>query len=150
MKRILDLTLATLALVILLPVLIIVAVLIYFKLGWPIIFAQERPGYLGRIFRIYKFRTMTQAVDDEGNKLPDEQRLTSFGAFLRRYSLDEPPSLINVIVGDMSFVGPRPLLVEYLPLYNDRQSQRHNVLPGITGWAQINGRNAMHGKKNSN
>jgi lipopolysaccharide/colanic/teichoic acid biosynthesis glycosyltransferase len=143
MKRIFDLILSVTALVFLLPVIIIVAVLIRFKLGSPILFTQERPGFNGKIFKMMKFRTMLDATDKHGDQLPDEQRMTAFGAFLRSASLDELPGLLNVIKGDMSLVGPRPLLVQYLPLYNQIQARRHNVRPGITGWAQVNGRNAI-------
>lgn len=143
MKRLLDLILSLLALIILLPVIVIVAFLIRFKLGSPILFTQDRPGLGGNIFKMMKFRTMLDAKDKHGNLLPDDQRMTKFGAFLRSTSLDELPGLFNVIKGDMSLVGPRPLLVQYLPLYNQEQSRRHNVRPGITGWAQVNGRNAI-------
>lgn len=125
------------------PVLIIVSVLIYFKLGQPIFFRQKRPGLNGEIFKIIKFRTMTDAYDNEGNLLSDKDRLHDFGEKIRALSLDELPQLFNVLKGDMSFIGPRPLLVEYLPLYNNEQKKRHNVKPGITGWAQVNGRNAI-------
>ncbi len=143
MKRIFDLILSVTALVFLLPVIIIVAVLIRFKLGSPIFFTQGRPGLNGQIFKMMKFRTMLDATDKQGNQLPDDQRMTSFGGFLRSASLDELPGLFNVIKGDMGLVGPRPLLVQYLPLYNQIQARRHNVRPGITGWAQVNGRNAI-------
>jgi lipopolysaccharide/colanic/teichoic acid biosynthesis glycosyltransferase len=142
-KRIFDLLLASLALILLSPVMLLVSILIAIKLGFPILFRQSRPGYQGEIFTIYKFRTMRNASDSEGNDLPDEQRLTKFGKFLRSTSLDELPELFNVIKGDMSIVGPRPLLIQYLPLYNAEQARRHDVLPGITGWAQVNGRNAL-------
>ena len=142
-KRIFDLLLASLALILLSPVMLLVSILIAIKLGFPILFRQSRPGYQEEIFTIYKFRTMRNAADAEGNNLPDEHRLTKFGKFLRSTSLDELPELFNVIKGDMSIVGPRPLLIQYLPLYNAEQARRHDVLPGITGWAQVNGRNAL-------
>ena len=125
------------------PLILVVAVVIRFKLGSPILFTQNRPGLNGCVFKMMKFRSMLDAVDKNGQQLPDEQRLTSFGVLLRSTSLDELPGLFNVIKGDMSLVGPRPLLVQYLPLYNDEQALRHNVRPGITGWAQVNGRNAI-------
>ena len=143
MKRLFDSIVALTALLILLPVIILVAVLIRFKLGSPILFTQDRPGLHGKVFKILKFRTMLDGKDKYGNLLPDDKRMTPFGAFLRSTSLDELPGLFNVLKGDMSLVGPRPLLVEYLPLYSKEQSQRHNVRPGITGWAQVNGRNAI-------
>lgn len=142
-KRIMDFMLALAALLILSPVLIIVALLVKFKLGSPVIFKQERPGLNEKIFTMYKFRTMTDEKDDNGNLLPDEVRLTKFGKFLRVSSLDELPELWNILIGDMSIVGPRPLLVEYLELYNEHQEKRHNVRPGLTGLAQVNGRNAI-------
>ena len=142
-KRLFDLLLTSLALVLLSPVMLVVSILIAIKLGFPILFRQSRPGYQEEIFTIYKFRTMRNAADAEGNDLPDEQRLTKFGKFLRSTSLDELPELFNVVKGDMSLVGPRPLLIQYLPLYNAEQARRHDVLPGITGWAQVNGRNAL-------
>ena len=143
MKRIFDFLVALFALLTLLPVVIVVAVLIRFKLGSPILFTQDRPGLHGKIFKMMKFRSMLDAKDKQGNLLPDDERMTKFGAFLRSTSLDELPGLLNVIKGDMSLVGPRPLLVQYLPLYNSEQARRHNVRPGITGWAQVNGRNAI-------
>ena len=142
-KRLFDLLLTSLALILLSPVMLVVSILIAIKLGFPILFRQSRPGYQEEIFTIYKFRTMRNAADAEGNDLPDEQRLTKFGKFLRSTSLDELPELFNVVKGDMSLVGPRPLLIQYLPLYNAEQARRHDVLPGITGWAQVNGRNAL-------
>jgi lipopolysaccharide/colanic/teichoic acid biosynthesis glycosyltransferase len=138
-----DLIFSLLALITLLPLIIAIALLIRVKLGSPILFTQDRPGLGGNIFKMMKFRTMLDAKDKLGNLLPDDQRMTKFGAFLRSTSLDELPGLFNVIKGDMSLVGPRPLLVQYLPLYNKEQARRHNVRPGITGWAQINGRNAI-------
>lgn len=143
MKRAFDFLAALCAMLTLLPVIIIVALLIRFKLGSPILFTQERPGLNGKIFRMMKFRTMLDGKDKKGNLLPDHQRMTKFGAFLRSTSLDELPGLFNVLKGDMSLVGPRPLLVQYLPLYNTEQARRHDVRPGITGWAQVNGRNAI-------
>lgn len=142
-KRCLDFVLSLLALILLSPVLLIVAVLVRIKLGTPVIFKQERPGRNEKIFRMYKFRTMTDQKDNEGRLLPDEIRLTSFGKKLRSTSLDELPELFNILKGDMSIVGPRPLLVKYLPLYNERQRHRHDVRPGFTGLAQVNGRNSI-------
>jgi lipopolysaccharide/colanic/teichoic acid biosynthesis glycosyltransferase len=142
-KRVMDIIITLLVLIILSPVLLIIAVLVAVQNGFPILFKQERPGYQGEIFTIYKFRTMQNRLDGRGIPLPDAERLTKFGRFLRASSLDELPELINVLKGDMSIVGPRPLLVEYLPRYSPRQFRRHEVLPGITGWAQINGRNAI-------
>ena len=142
-KRLLDFILSFLSLIILSPLLFIVALLVKIKLGSPIIFKQSRPGKNEKLFTLYKFRTMNNAKDKEGNLLPDEIRLTKFGRFLRSTSLDELPELVNIIKGDMSIVGPRPLLVRYLPLYNDKQKHRHNVRPGFTGYAQVNGRNAI-------
>lgn len=140
-KRLFDFILSLMAIIILSPVFIIVALLVRIKLGSPILFKQERPGLNEKIFKMYKFRTMTSEVDEEGNLLPDIQRLTKFGGFLRNSSLDELPELFNILKGDMSIVGPRPLLVKYLPLYNDFQKHRHDVKPGLTGLAQTNGRN---------
>lgn len=142
-KRLLDFIVALGALLVLFPVIIIVAVLIRFKLGAPILFTQNRPGLNGKVFEMMKFRTMLDGKDKQGNLLPDNERMTGFGSFLRSTSLDELPGLFNVLKGDMSLVGPRPLLVAYLPLYSDEQARRHNVRPGITGWAQVNGRNAI-------
>ena len=142
-KRLLDFTLSFLALIILSPVLLVTALLVRIKLGSPIIFHQERPGKSEKIFRLYKFRSMTEKCDENGNLLPDDQRLTRFGQILRSTSLDELPELLNILRGDMSIVGPRPLLVKYLPLYNEEQKHRHDVRPGLTGWAQANGRNAI-------
>ena len=143
MKRIFDLVITCCGLLPLLPMIILAAVLIRLKLGSPIFFQQSRPGLNGKIFNMYKFRTMTNESDKNETLLSDEARLTKFGKFLRSTSLDELPSLWNVLKGDMSLVGPRPLLVEYLPLYSEKQSRRHEVKPGITGWAQVNGRNAI-------
>lgn len=143
MKRFFDFTSSFLALLTFFPVIIVVATMIRFKLGSPILFTQERPGLNGHVFKLIKFRTMLDAKDKQGNLLPDHQRMTKFGAFLRSTSMDELPGLYNVLKGDMSLVGPRPLLVQYLPLYNSEQARRHDVRPGITGWAQVNGRNAL-------
>ena len=142
-KPLLDRILSLLALIVLSPILAIVASQVRTKLGAPILFSQERPGKDGKIFRIYKFRTMTDERDADGNLLPDEDRLVPFGKFLRSTSLDELPELLNILRGDMSIVGPRPLLVRYLDLYSERQARRHDVRPGLTGWAQVNGRNAI-------
>lgn len=141
-KRLFDLAVAIPALALLLPLLGMVALLVAVKLGTPVLFRQVRPGLHGRPFTILKFRTMTDARDTDGRLLPDAERLTRFGRFLRSTSLDELPELLNVVRGDMSLVGPRPLLTEYLPLYSAEQARRHDVLPGLTGWAQVNGRNA--------
>lgn len=143
LKRLLDFILSLIAIVILSPVFIIVAILVRTKLGSPIIFTQERPGKNEKIFKMYKFRSMTSETDKYGKLLPDELRLTKFGKTLRSTSLDELPELFNILKGDMSIVGPRPLLVKYLPLYNEHQKHRHDVRPGFTGWAQCNGRNAI-------
>ena len=143
LKRLLDIIAASIALILLSPIIIVVAILVNKKLGSPIFFQQVRPGLGGKPFKMVKFRTMLDAVDSQGNPLPDEVRLTDFGKFLRSTSLDELPELWNVLKGDMSLVGPRPLLMEYLPLYSADQARRHEVRPGVTGWAQINGRNAI-------
>lgn len=143
MKRLFDLFVSLSLSMLFSFLIIIVAVLVRFKLGSPILFKQQRPGLHGKPFFLYKFRTMTDETDSEGNMLPDNVRLTKFGKFLRKYSLDELPQLVNVIKGDLSLVGPRPLLMEYLDLYTEEQAKRHNVRPGITGWAQVNGRNAI-------
>lgn len=142
-KRIFDLILIIPGLVVLLPVLAAAALLVRIKLGKPVLFRQMRPGFQGKPFALYKFRTMTDARDAKGKLLPDAQRLTVFGRFLRSTSLDELPELLNVLKGDMSLVGPRPLLMKYLERYTPAQARRHEVLPGITGWAQVNGRNAI-------
>ena len=142
-KRVIGFVISLIALIVLSPVILIVGILVYIKLGSPIIFKQERPGKDGKIFKMYKFRTMLDSYNKFGEAVPDEERLTKFGKILRSTSLDELPELINVIKGDMSLVGPRPLLVEYLELYSDEQKKRHNVRPGITGWAQVNGRNSI-------
>lgn len=143
LKRFIDIVIAFIGLILLLPVLTIVAWLVYRKLGSPIFFRQTRPGKEGKPFQMIKFRTMLDAVDQNGCELSDERRMTPFGRLLRSSSLDELPELWNVLKGDMSLVGPRPLLMDYLPLYSVEQYRRHNVRPGITGWAQINGRNAL-------
>ncbi|MCF7509169.1 MULTISPECIES: sugar transferase [Vibrio] len=143
MKRLVDFLAALMALILLSPIIIITTMLIFFKLGSPVLFTQDRPGKNGKTFKMFKFRTMTSEKDDSGHLLPNEQRMTNFGNKLRSTSLDELPGLINVLKGDMSLVGPRPLLVEYLPLYSEEQARRHEVRPGITGWAQVNGRNAI-------
>ena len=142
-KRILDFLLSLIALIVISPILIIIAILIRVKLGSPVIFKQQRPGKNEKIFTLYKFRSMTDKRDENGNLLPDSERLTKFGKALRSTSLDELPELFNILKGDMAIVGPRPLLVEYLPLYNEEQKQRHNVRPGLTGLAQVNGRNTI-------
>lgn len=142
-KRVLDVVLSGCALLVLWPVLLVVALLVRRRLGSPAIFCQERPGKDGKLFRLYKFRSMTDERDEHGDLLPDEARLTRFGRLLRSTSLDELPELWNIFRGDMSLVGPRPLLVKYLPLYNEEQRHRHDVRPGLTGLAQVNGRNAI-------
>ena len=143
MKRLFDLISSFIGLLFLLPVMVLIVLLVRLKIGSPVLFKQSRPGLNGKIFNMVKFRTMTNERDKDGNLLSDEIRLTKFGQFLRSTSLDELPGLWSVLKGDMSLVGPRPLLVEYLPLYSEKQSRRHEVKPGITGWAQVNGRNAI-------
>ncbi|MGN0936903.1 sugar transferase [Acinetobacter amyesii] len=147
LKRLLDIVIASSALVLLSPVYALVAYKVKKNLGSPVLFRQLRPGLHGKPFEMVKFRTMKDALDLDGNPLPDSERLTAFGKMLRATSLDEMPELWNVIKGDMSIVGPRPLLMEYLPLYNEQQAKRHNVRPGITGYAQVNGRNAISWEK---
>ena len=142
-KRLFDLALTIPGLLIISPILLLLAIYIRVRLGAPVLFRQLRPGLHGRPFVLYKFRTMTSEVNNQGESLPDTQRLTSFGQFLRSFSMDELPELINVLKGEMSLVGPRPLLMQYLERYTQEQARRHEVLPGITGWAQINGRNAL-------
>lgn len=142
-KRLLDIIISFSSLVILSPVFLIVVILVRNKLGGPAIFKQDRPGLNGKIFTMYKFRSMTNETDEEGQLLPDDVRLTGFGKILRETSLDELPELWNIFKGDMSFIGPRPLLIRYLERYNIEQSRRHEVRPGLTGWAQINGRNTI-------
>ena len=142
-KRIFDVIVSAVGLIMLSPLLLILAVLVRVKLGAPVFFRQERPGLNEKIFTLYKFRSMKNAADSKGNLLPDEDRLSGFGKILRASSLDELPELFNVLKGEMSLVGPRPLLVKYLELYTPEQHRRHEVLPGITGWAQVNGRNAV-------
>ena len=143
MKLLFDLFVSLTLIALLSPFMFILAIAIRLKLGSPILFTQDRPGLNGKVFKMMKFRTMLDGKDKQGNLLPDNERMTKFGAFLRSTSLDELPGLFNVLKGDMSLVGPRPLLVQYLPLYSAEQARRHNVRPGITGWAQVNGRNAI-------
>ncbi len=142
-KRILDILVSIILVIILSPVLLIVSILVLIFHGAPVLFGQRRPGYKGKPFKIFKFRSMTEAREMDGKFLPDEKRITVFGKFLRASSLDELPELFNVMRGEMSLVGPRPLLMQYLDRYSSEQSRRHDVLPGITGWAQVNGRNAL-------
>lgn len=142
-KRIFDIFLSLIVLILASPLMLILALLVWAFLGRPIIFSQERPGFKRKIFTLYKFRTMAEVRDASGKLLPDTMRLTTLGRFLRSSSLDELPELINILRGEMSWVGPRPLLVEYLPRYTDEQDRRHDVMPGLTGWAQVNGRNAL-------
>lgn len=144
MKRVFDLVLASAALIVCSPVLLVVVLLVATKLGRPVLFKQVRPGLQGRPFQMFKFRTMLNIVDENGDLLPDQMRLTRFGRLLRSTSLDELPGLLNVVRGDMSLVGPRPLLMQYLPLYSEEQARRHLVRPGLTGWAQVNGRNSLN------
>jgi sugar transferase EpsL len=147
LKRLLDLLICIPALILLSPLFLLLSIILFIIQGRPVIFSQKRPGLNGIIFAIHKFRTMRNAVDADGNPLSDEKRLSRFGKFMRSTSLDEIPELWNVLRGEMSLVGPRPLLVQYLPLYTPEQARRHEVLPGITGWAQINGRNAISWEK---
>ena len=142
-QRLFDIAVSATGLIISAPITLTTAVVISKKLGKPVLFRQVRPGQDGKPFEIYKFRTMSDERDENGELLPDDQRMTPVGTFIRKSSIDELPQLINVLKGDISLVGPRPLLMEYLPLYNDEQKKRHNVKPGITGWAQVNGRNAI-------
>jgi len=142
-KRLFDFTLSFLALIIFSPIILATAILVRVFLGSPILFKQQRPGYMGQPFFIYKFRSMKNGFSEDGNSLTDSERLTRFGHLLRSLSLDELPELFNILRGEMSFVGPRPLLMEYLPLYSPEQARRHDVVPGLTGWAQVNGRNAL-------
>lgn len=143
LKRFFDVSVSIVTFLVLLPMILLVALLVNRKLGSPVLFRQMRPGMDGKPFQMVKFRTMADALDSQGVSLPDEQRITPFGQFLRSASLDELPGLWNVLKGDMSLVGPRPLLMEYLPLYSKEQHRRHEVRPGVTGWAQVNGRNAI-------
>lgn len=142
-KRLLDITISLIALIFLLPLMLLIYLLVRINLGSPAFFLQERVGKDNKIFKMIKFRTMKNSTDKNGNLLSDNERVTKFGGFLRSFSLDELPELINILKGDMSLVGPRALLVQYLGLYNDEQIRRHEVLPGLTGWAQINGRNSI-------
>ncbi|PWK09688.1 sugar transferase [Tumebacillus permanentifrigoris] len=142
-KRLFDLTVALIIMILFAPLVAVLWVLVRVYLGSPVLFSQERPGMYGKIIRLHKFRTMTDQRDAQGALLPDAERMTAFGVFLRNWSLDELPQLINVLRGDISLVGPRPLLPEYLPLYSTEQARRHDVRPGITGWAQVNGRNSI-------
>ena len=146
-KRIIDIILSAIGLILLSPILVIVSILIRLKLGSPIFFTQDRVGKENKVFKIIKFRTMKDVRDVNGNLIPEYKRRTSFGNKLRELSIDEIPELINILKGDMSLVGPRPLLVDYLQYYNDEQIKRHNVLPGLTGWAQVNGRNSITWKE---
>ncbi|MDW1964775.1 sugar transferase [Vibrio sp. 431] len=143
MKRVFDIVFVSFAIIVLFPIIIMIFYLVKRNLGSPVLFRQKRPGLKGQPFKMIKFRTMKDAVDEQGNLLPDSERMTPFGDKLRNSSLDELPELWNVLKGDMSLVGPRPLLMQYLPLYNKEQARRHEVRPGVTGWAQINGRNAI-------
>lgn len=143
MKRLFDLIISLILLILFSPIILITAILVLVFIGRPLIFKQQRPGRFAKPIYIYKFRTMTNDVDNDGNLLSDDLRLSKLGILIRKLSLDELPQLINVIKGDLSLVGPRPLLMEYLPLYNSRQNKRHDVRPGITGWAQVNGRNSI-------
>lgn len=143
LKRTIDISTSIIGLILLAPILLCTSIIIRNKIGRPVIFKQTRVGKANQLFNLYKFRTMTNETDDNGNLLPNEERHTALGKKLRQYSIDELPQLINVIKGDISLVGPRPLLIDYLPLYNETQIRRHEVIPGMTGWAQVNGRNAI-------
>lgn len=143
-KRFFDIILSLIAIIILLPVYIIISILVLIFMGWPILFKQPRPGKNEKIFNMYKFRTMTNKKDKDGNLLPDNQRLPKFGKFLRKTSLDELPEFFLIFTGKMSFIGPRPLVVQYLPYYTEEEHHRHDVRPGLTGWAQVNGRNNLN------
>lgn len=147
LKRLFDILITVPGILLLSPIYLVLAVLIALKLGRPVFFTQERPGLKGKPFKMIKFRTMTNEKDNDGNLLPNEKRMTQFGSFLRSYSLDELPELFNVLKGDMSLVGPRPLLMDYLPYFSEEQHRRHEVKPGITGWSQVNGRNAIEWDK---
>ncbi len=150
LKRLFDLTAAIFLLCCTSVIILFTIAVVRLKIGSPVFFKQVRPGLHGKPFTLYKFRTMTDERDSEGNLLPDEVRLTKTGRLIRKLSIDELPQLLNVLKGDLSLVGPRPLLMDYLPLYTEKQARRHEVKPGITGWAQINGRNAIYGKRNLN
>ena len=143
-KRFLDIIISLCAIIILLPVYLIISILVLIFMGWPIVFKQPRPGKNEKIFNMYKFRTMSNKKDKDGKLLPDKDRLTKFGAFLRKTSFDELPELFNILLGKMSIVGPRPLVVQYLPYYTKEERHRHDVRPGLTGWAQVNGRNNLN------
>ncbi|MGI9232879.1 MAG: sugar transferase [Woeseiaceae bacterium] len=147
MKRAFDFVVSFFLLIAMSPVIVMTALLVRLSMGSPVFYSQARPGYRGRLFRIYKFRTMSDETDEQGKFLPDAQRLSRVGRSLRASSFDELPALWNVLKGDMSLVGPRPLLVDYLPLYSDEQNRRHDIRPGITGWAQVNGRNRLSWQK---
>ena len=149
-KRLLDIIISLIALIVLSPIMLIVAILVRIKLGSPVIFKQERPGKDEKIFKLYKFRSMSDKKDENGNLLPDKERLTKFGKILRATSLDELPELVNILKGEMSLIGPRPLAVCYLPYYNENEKKRHTVRPGLTGLAQINGRNALNWEERFN